>query len=438
MAMKRLSIGFLESWKTKTEHLPLLVRGARQVGKTWLIRKHAETYSSFVELNLEAEPQYLPLFREQYGNPKELIKTIGLLSGKKIIPGSTLLFIDEIQESPEALLSLRYFKENLPELHVIAAGSLLELAFKELSYPVGRIDFFHLFPMNFEEYLIARGKDHLREAIRKADEATPLPDPVHQLLLDEVSFYCLTGGMPEAVKVFLESGDLNECQNIQQRIIFSFREDFHKYASKTNIDHVRMMFNALPRHLGQKFKYSHVDLHIKSRELSGALRMLEMAGLAHKGCHTAANGLPLEAQIKPQKFKVFFLDVGLCHRILGLNLSQLYVERKELLSNRGAIAEQFVAQELLSYFGSNKTPQLYYWHREAASAKAEVDLITEHQSSVLPIEVKSRKTGSLKSLHLFLKEKERFVNMALKISAQNFSRHEKIHSLPFYALMKMS
>src|SRR3990167_4053473 len=167
MAMKRLSIGFLESWKTKTEHLPLLVRGARQVGKTWLIRKHAETYSSFVELNLEAEPQYLPLFREQYGNSQELIKTIGLLSGKKIIPDSTLLFIDEIQESPEALLSLRYFKENLPELHVITAGSLLELAFKELSYPVGRIDFFHLFPMNFEEYLIARGKDHLREAIRK-------------------------------------------------------------------------------------------------------------------------------------------------------------------------------------------------------------------------------------------------------------------------------
>lgn len=435
--MQRLALTTLERWQQAAEHLPLLIRGARQVGKTWLVREHAKSYANFVEINLESDPEYISIFKENFGKTNELVNALTLLSGKKIEGGKTLLFIDEIQQSKEALLALRYLKEKLPELHVIAAGSLLEFAFADLSFPVGRIEFFHLFPMNFEEYLMARGRDDLIAAILAADEKKPLVDAVHQKLVDEVTCYCLTGGLPAAVAAYVQTGDFGDCQNIQQRLVASFREDFHKYASKTNIEHLRIIFNDIPRQIGQKFKYSAVDPQLRSRDLSAALGLLEMAGLAYKAHHSSANGLPLGAQIQQKKFKVFFLDIGLAHRILGLNLSQLYLERRELLANRGAMAEQFVAQELLSHTSLNQSPQIYYWHRETKSAQAEVDLLYEYQSAVLPIEVKSGTRGHLKSLQIFLTEKEKFVKKAIKVSAAPFAKDGIIYSLPFYALLKL-
>ncbi len=415
----------------------MLIRGSRQVGKTWLVREHAQLYENFVEINLESHHEFIKLFRDSYGKTHDLLKAISLLSGKKIEVGKTLLFIDEIQESKEALLSLRYFKENLPQQHVIAAGSLLEFAFKDLPFPVGRIEFFHLFPMNFEEYLLATNRKDLVEAILASDSQKPFPEAVHEKLLDEVATYCLIGGMPGVLKTYLETGDLEQSQNIQQIHIASFREDFHKYASRANIEYLRMVFDATPRLLGQKFKYSNIDPGIKSRELSAALYLLEKAGLLYKAFHSSANGLPLGSQINPKKFKVFFLDVGLSHRVLGLTLSQLYLQRRELLANRGAIAEQFVAQQLLSFTPQNQSPQLYYWHRETKSAQAEIDLVTEYNSCVLPIEVKSHKSGGLKSMHLFLREKEKFVSKGLKISQQNYSKEGKIVSIPLYAMLKL-
>lgn len=435
--MRRIAVEFLGLWKDQTDRRPLLIRGARQVGKTWLIREHAQSYASFVEINLESDPEYLPLFRDLYGKPEELIKAVSLLSGKKIQPGETLLFIDEIQGSKEALLALRYFREKLPAQHVIAAGSLLEFSFQELSYPVGRIEFFHLFPLNFEEYLLAKGRDDLVQAILSAGPENPLPQPIHQNLLEETALYSLVGGLPETLKTYIESGDLQKCQNSQQIIMAALREDFHKYASKTQVEYLRLLFHGVPRLIGQKFKYSGVDPSIKSRELGAALSLLEQAGLVYKAPHSSANGLPLEAQIDPKKFKVFFLDIGLVQRILGLNLSQLFLERKNLLAHRGALAEQFVAQEILSFTPANQSPGLYYWHREAPSSQAEVDLVIEHHSFVLPIEVKSEGRGNLKSLRLFLKEKAAFAEKGLKISAGNFLQNENILSIPFYALMKL-
>ena len=434
--MKRLATDFLDKWRGGKDRRPLLIRGARQVGKTWLVREHGHTYPSFLEINLESEPEYLQLFRENFGKPQKLLPALSLLSGKKIRTGETLLFIDEIQESKEALLSLRYFKEELPDQHVIAAGSLLEFSFEELSFPVGRIEFFHLFPMNFEEFLLAERRDDLIGAILRTDEKNPLPDALHEKLLEEVTLYCLLGGLPEVLKTYVDSGDFQACQTVQQIHVATLREDFHKYASKANIEQLRLLFHGIPRLIGRKFKYSEIDPHIKSRELSSALGLLEKAGLIYKAPHSSARGLPLEAQINPKRFKVFFLDVGLSQRVLGTNLSQLFLEKKELLATRGALAEQFVAQELLSFTPQNQTPRLYYWHREAKSSEAEVDLLTEYDSHILPIEVKSGNKGALKSLHLFLNERGEEVPCGLKVSSANFSRHQKILSVPFYSLLK--
>ncbi|MEK6542965.1 MAG: ATP-binding protein [Elusimicrobiota bacterium] len=437
MDMFRISLDYLAGWKTKKNRMPLLIRGARQVGKTWIVREHGRSYANFVEINLESHPEYISVFREAYGKPRELLNAISLLSGKKLEAGGTLLFIDEIQECKEALLSLRYLKENLGEQHVIAAGSLLEFTFKELSYPVGRIEFFHLFPMNFEEFLLASNRQELIHAIVSSSRNQPLLEAVHEKLLGEAALYCLIGGMPEAVKAYVDSGDLQNCQNIQQILAANFRDDFYKYASKANVEHLRVVFQGAPRLLGQKFKYSNVDANIKSRELSSALVLLEQAGLIFRVHHTSANGLPLASQIDPKKFKVFCLDIGLCYRLLWLNLSQLFLERRELLANRGAVAEQFVAQELISFTPPNQNPQLYYWHRETRSSQAEIDLLTEYQNDVLPIEVKSSGGGGLKSLRLFLAEKEKYVRMGVKVSTDNFGVKGDVISLPAYGLMRL-
>ncbi len=431
--MYRFASTHLDLWKKKSQRLPLLIRGARQVGKTWLVREHGLSYPNFVEINLEAEPDYRKIFKELFGKPQELIAALSFLSGKEIKPG-TLLFIDEIQNSKEAILSLRYFKENLPELHVIAAGSLLEFSFQDLSYPVGRIEFFHLFPLNFEEYLTAISHDDWLDTIHNAHAKTPLPEPIHEKLLEAVALYCLIGGMPEAVKAYVETQNLQRCQEVQQVLVASFREDFYKYASKTNIEYLQISFQSIPRLLGQKWKYSHVDPDVKSRELASVLHLLEKSGLAYRTCHSSANGLPLGAQINPKKFKIFFLDVGLCQRLLGLSLAQLYLEKKTMLAHRGGIAEQFVAQELVSMTPPNQAPQLFYWHREERSAMAEVDFLLENPSGVVPIEVKSAREGRLKSLHFFLQEKKAFIYKAYKISAANFATHDKVESIPFYAV----
>lgn len=436
--MKRLSLALLETWKKKADRFPLLIRGARQVGKTWLVREHARSYDNFVEINFESHPEYLDIFKLNYGKPEELIKNISLLSGRKIEKGKTLLFLDEIQISKEALLSLRYFKENLSEQHVIAAGSLLEFAFKELSFPVGRIEFFHLFPMNFEEYLMAINREDFIQAILTMD-TQPISKPVHEKLLEEVGLYSLLGGLPAVLKTYLEVPGIDALkrgQEMQQILMATFREDFHKYASKTNVEYLRILFQGTPRLLGQKFKFSNIDPHIKSRELSTALNLMEQAGIVYKTYHSSANGVPLESQVDPKKFKVFFLDIGLCQRILGLHLSQLYLERRDLLANRGAMAEQYVAQELLSYTEKNQSPKIFYWHREARASQAELDLLVEDKSHILPIEIKSHKGNASKSLSVFLGEKNKFVSHALRVSTLPYGIRDQTVSMPFYGLMR--
>lgn len=433
--MERTALKDLEFWGKKKEHLPLLVRGARQVGKTWLVREYGRRqFASFVELNLESHPEYHKAFNESFGKPQQLISTLSLLSGKKIIPEQTCLFIDEIQECPNALLSLRYFKENLPGLHVIAAGSLLEFTLKELSFPVGRIESIHLFPINFQEFLLATEGEELVNAISTLEAENPLPDSVHEKILDAVFHYFLVGGMPAVVKTWIESHDWSLAQEVQQALVSNFRSDFHKYASLATVEHIKKVFGSVPKLLGKKFKYSEVSQDIKSRELSKALHLLEEAGLVYLICHSSGNGVPLSAEETSSKFKVFFLDLGLVNRILGLPLSQLVLEGKTVFSHRGALAEQFVAQELLSLTPKNQTPCLHYWHRESKSALAEIDFLFEKGSEIIPVEVKSGNSGKAKSLGRFIAEKKprNAVKISMAPQGQSHIAETIVHSLPLY------
>ena len=437
--MKRNILKYLELWKQRSTRRPLLLRGARQVGKTWSIREHGKGYEYFVELNLDERPEFAKPFQELYGQPERLIQSIQNLTGIPVVPGKTLLFIDEIQDYPEALKALRYFKEKLPSLHVIAAGSLLEFTIKEHSFPVGRIEFAHLFPLDFNEFLTARGRDDLVARIAEMHPRTPPDLATHEMLIDECATYLLLGGMPEVVKTFVDGGTAQDCQDLLQVILATYREDFYKYASKAKIEYLRKIFDNGPRLLGQKFKYTNIDREARSRELGEALNLLIDAGIAHRATHTSADGVPLSAQEKPEKFKLYFVDIGVCARILGIRLADV-LSRQHKLNHlvTGGLAEQFVAQELVSMTLPGHRPTLHYWHREAKSSKAEVDFVLEHEQRLYPIEVKADQGGAMKSLHIFLAEKAAHVRYGVKISQAPWGTCGGVLNLPFYAVHELT
>jgi predicted AAA+ superfamily ATPase len=438
--MKRNAIIHLENWKNRPNRMPLLVRGARQVGKTWLIREFAkQNFKSWVELNLEAQPELHSIFDQFFGKPKEFISALSLFTSQTIVPGETLLFIDEAQECRNALVSLRYFKELMPELHVIAAGSLIEFALRDLSFPVGRIESMHLFPLSFAEFLTAKNGEEWVKSLSGLKLNEPLSEALHEKLLDEVSHYFLIGGMPAVVNTWVSTRDWNVVQEAQKILVSTYRSDFHKYASHATVEHIKKVFDSVPRLLGQKFKYSNVDRETKSREISKASYLLEEAGIIYRVCHSSGNGVPLSSESNSTKFKMFFLDIGLCNRILGLSLSQLFIERKTLFANRGQLAEQFVAQELISLTPRNDEPRLFYWQRESKSSLAEVDFLFELEDQVIPIEVKAAVGGKTKSLKLFIEEKHS--SSAAKISSAQWRQTRLdtavVQSLSFYAIPRI-
>lgn len=433
--MIRNILKYLDKWKTKELRRPLLLRGARQVGKTWVVREHSKTYASFVEINLEERPEATSSFKELFGRPNDLIRSLEHLTAKSIVPGETLLFIDEIQECADALKALRYFKEKLPSLHIIAAGSLLEFTIKENPFPVGRVEFAYLFPLSFEEFLMARGRDDLIRSIDAMWPSSPADRATHDLLMDECAAYMILGGMPEVVDAFVKGVSANDCQDLLQVIVATYREDFYKYASKAKVEHLRKLFESGPKTLGQKFKYANIDRAVRSRELGDSLNLLIDAGLAYKCIHSSAEGVPLSSQEKSEKFKLYFLDIGLCQRILGARLADILLRssRQNHLA-RGALVEQFVAQELVSLTPPNQKPSLHYWHREAKSAQAEVDFLFENHGNIYPLEVKASRSGAMKSLHIFLKEKAAYAKRGVKISSLPHSFHQGVYTLPYYAV----
>ena len=415
--MYRSSTKDLEEWLHRTHRKPLVIRGARQVGKTTLVRLFAEElFDGIAEVNFERTPKVADFFTSN--EPGETVRLLELHLGQDIKPGHTLLFLDEIQATPQVLASLRYFYEDLPDLHVIAAGSLLEFALEEPSFsmPVGRIEYLHLGPMRFSEFLMAAGKHKLVEFLGNYSLGEEIPEALHQQLLQWLNSFLVVGGMPDALRAFLEGDSYRESEVVKQSILATFHDDFGKYGPRVNVARLRKVYERLPHLVGGKLKYVHVDREEKSRDLAAALRLLTLARVVHRVRHSAANGIPLGAEADERKFKVLFLDVGLMATATGLTILDLEGSEDVLMVHRGALCEQFVGQHLLYSAPTWEEPQLFYWAREERSSNAEVDYVFSQGQEIFPVEVKAGKTGTLKSLHLFLREKRREVAVRFNLS----------------------
>lgn len=426
--MKRDIIDDLMNWRNKPHRKPIILRGARQVGKTTVIRQLGTAFRSFVEVNFEEKPEVVSFFNASL-NPDDIIRHLQNYFTTSIEDGSTLLFFDEIQACPNAITSLRYFFEKRPELHLIAAGSLIDFELENISFPVGRIDFYYLYPLSFGEFMNALGKESLRADIKAGLKQ---PDGIHRQLLQMVRDYTIIGGMPQVVSEFIKSGDLAECQNIQTSIIETFQADFPKYAKKNQIKYLATVFSAIPLQLGRKLKYTNISNLYKSRDLGQALELLELAGLVIRIYHTNANGIPLEHEKNFKKFKTIFFDVGLVMRMLRIPINKLITNEDITLINEGAIAEQLAGQELLALSSCKEKGRLFYWHREAKSSNAEVDYLIERGIDIIPIEVKSGLKANMKSLQMFIKEKH--PPYALCFSREKLSENRGIRYIPFYQI----
>ena len=411
--LRRREIEDLRSWAAQPERKPLIIRGARQVGKSTLVRQLADDAQfALVELNFERNPE----LREAFGSkePAGILTTVQLLTNQSVVAGKTLLFLDEIQAAPEALAALRYFYEEMPQLHVVAAGSLLEftLAEAKFSMPVGRVEYMYLGPLQFEDFLNAMQEPALVSWLQRASLAdlhnTPMVRAVHDRYMELLRQYWVVGGLPEAVAGFAADRNFTTVGRVHQSIVATYRDDFGKYTHGALKNRVQIVFDRLPSLVGRKFKYSQVSHEHRAAELAAALQQLCMARVAYKVCHTSANGVPLGAEADERNFKALYMDVGLM--CSALHLSLLDLRREDLsLVNDGAIAEQFIGQHLLYDYDcvGYETPNLYYWMREAKSAAAEVDYVIAQGQQVVPVEIKAGKTGTLKSLHRFLLEKHR-------------------------------
>lgn len=426
----------LKKWKMSPIRMPLIMRGARQVGKSFIVEKFGkEQFKTLVTINFEIEPSFSSLFETL--NPSEIIAQIEIKKKLSIIPGETLLFLDEIQYAPKAIMALRYFKEKLPELHVIAAGSLLEFALHDhkFSFPVGRVEFLYLRPLSFYEYLSNQKETRLLEILEKTSLDSPVPSLIHEHALELFKKYILIGGMPAVVDLFLKSDSYLQCQRLQEFLLQTYRNDFGKYATKTQHVYLQKFFEKAPHVVGQHFKYVHVDRDSRSRDLKVALEQLCWAGIINRIHATSASGIPLMAQINENKFKLLFLDVGLLQCVHQIDYEVILKEDITQI-NSGALAEQFVGQELLAYAKFYENKQLFYWVREAKSATAEVDFVITIDSKIVPIEVKAGTTGQLKSLREFMKEKKSPIG--IRISQQPLSLYDNILSVPFYLIRQLS
>jgi predicted AAA+ superfamily ATPase len=433
--MKRLYDHYLSLWKHDSIRKPLLLRGARQVGKTYAVRKLGQTFERFIEINLEETPRAREIFEKDL-IVERIMRDISLLTGQDIIAGKTLLFIDEIQLVPQAVLALRYFYEKVPQLHVIAAGSLLDFAIAQVGIPVGRVQLMYMYPLSFIEFLAAMKEHQIIKEIMVHELGRELTTVIHEKILEYVAHYQVIGGMPATVENWQKNKNPHTCQRISSSILETYRHDFVKYAKRHQIKYLELLFKEVPRQLSQKFKYSDVEGEYRKRELAPALDLLETAGLTHKVHYSACQGFPFGAQTNPQDFKVIFLDIGLAETMLSLNLQDWFLDPLGTLVNKGAIVEAFVGQEMLVYADPFITTELFYWHRESPSSQAEIDYVIQQKDAIIPIEVKGGSGKTLKSMHLFL-ESHKQSPYGIRFSTNNYSLFEKLHSYPLYAIAKV-
>lgn len=422
----------LVAWSREEIRKPLLLRGARQVGKSSAIREFAKKFKYFIEINFEEQKQVHSFFAGNL-SPHELCDNLSLYYNIPITPGETLLFFDEIQSCPPAISSLRFFYEKYPELHVIAAGSLLEFALKELSsFGVGRVRSIFMYPFSFPEFLNAMGENALLKAMHEADSKKPLPEAIHQKLLSYFKRFLILGGMPEVISAYVRSRNMLTCQQIIDDLLISLRADFAKYRKHVPALRILEVFESAGQQLGGRFTYSRAATEASQKQIKEAIDLLIMAGLIIPVTHSSANGIPLGAGINPKKRKMLLFDTGIFQRILGLNIGDFLVSNDFDIINKGAIAELFAGLELQKSSSCYQQEELYFWQREALNSNAEVDYLIQKGNSILPIEIKSGKKGSMQSLYLFMKEKN--VSPGIRCSIENFSQYDHIRIIPLYAI----
>jgi hypothetical protein len=412
--MKRFAANELENWLKNKNRKPIVLRGARQVGKTWLVRDLAKRQKlKLVELNFERLPSLADLFSEN--NPVEIMRNIEAELAITIKPDSSLLFLDEIQAAPQLFSKLRWFKEEIPNLPVIAAGSLLDFALNKYRYsmPVGRITYFYLDQMSFFEFVIETGNEALYKKMSSFSLETRMPESLHKKCLNLYHDYCLVGGMPEVVQEWVNSINLKSCIKIQQDLLATYRDDFHKYGGETDAGMLNKILLSVAKQLGNKFMYSRVNPAKKQVGIKKALSMLCQAKVCTKVLHTTGNGLPLGAESNEKFFKALMLDIGLISVQLGLSSIKHSEAKNIIFSNKGGLAEQFVGQQLHTCQTPLESPQLFYWQRTGGRL-GEIDYVTQHGNRVVPVEVKSGSAGSMKSLHQFMAEKR--LNFAVRFN----------------------
>lgn len=438
----------LLEWKENPRRKPLLVRGARQVGKSSSIRHLGETFKYFLEVNFERNPEAMEIFK---GNRdvKDITNKLFDYYGIPIVPGETLLFLDEIQKCEDVIHSLWFFKEDYRELHVIAAGSLLEFAIKNLSsFGVGRVSSLFIQPMSFDEFLMATGQEGLLRAKEASDAEHPLLRPFYDKLVEAFRSFMLVGGMPEAVATFTETKSYRYSSDVVNEILLGYQDDFAKYSAKANPVLLRQTLISVAHQVGGKFVYNRVEGQYRSADVKDALEMLHDAGLIIPAYHTDANGVPLGAEINERVVKYLVHDSGILLAILGIDddtnkyIKELMVDNCIDLVDKGSVAEMIAGLELIKYASPQKRRQLYYWQNMNKGTCAEVDYIISQGSDIVPIEVKSGVKGSMNSMYSLMRNPQKHINRGIRCSLENFgsflgTEGKKIDIVPLYAISKL-
>jgi predicted AAA+ superfamily ATPase len=435
MYLKRKVDQELLLWSKSNDRKPLLLRGARQVGKSTAIRALSAHFDHYLEVNFEEQKQVHNLF---LGNlsPQNLCENLSLLYNVPIVPGKTLVFFDEIQACPNAISSLRFFYEKMPDLHLIAAGSLLEFALEELSsFGVGRVRSMFMYPFSFDEFLVANNENLLLEAKLKALPENPLAEPLHQKLLGYLKRFLIIGGMPEVVASYVGGKSMIDCQSVLDDLVISLKADFSKYKQKVPISRISEVFESVVQQSGGKFVFSKAATEANLKQIKVAIDLLIMAGLVYPVTHSSANGIPLGAESDPKKRKMLLFDTGIFQRLLGLNVAEVLISDQFSMINKGSLAELFVGLELLKSGSCYQQHSLFYWQREALNANAEIDYLIQKKQDLLPIEVKAGTKGSMQSLFLFLKEKNK--SSGVRFSLENFAAYDQIRVFPLYAVSNL-
>ena len=426
--MYRIAMEKLLNWKQSRHRKPLIIEGARQVGKTWLMKEFGrQAYENTVYINFDSNSRMAELFASDL-NTDRLIMGLELYAGHKIDADNSLLIFDEVQEVPRALTSLKYFCENAPQYHIVCAGSLLGIALHQgTSFPVGKVDFLKLYPLSFKEFLMANGKERFAELLDKQD--FQMITSFKQTYIDALKHYYYVGGMPEAVQIFAENKDFNEVRTVQKRILAAYEQDFSKHAPNEIVPRLRMLWNSIPSQLAKvnkKFIYGLIREGARAKDYETALMWLCDCGLVHKVSRINTANIPLKAYEDLKAFKLFVVDVGLLSCMVGLRQQTLLDGNDLFVEFKGALTEQYVCQQLKNVEDLN----IYYYTNDRGSC--EVDFVVDTGEQIIPVEVKAEvnlRAKSLKTYH------EKFSpTVSIRTSMSDYKEEDWLINLPLYAI----